>query len=146
VAAPEAVYSYSIEVPASAIDAQGHVNNVEFVRWMQDAAVAHADACGCTAATMAAAGAMWVVRAHHIEYLRPAFAGQRISVLTRVANFRRAFSLRRYKFVRDGDGVILAEGETDWVFVDSTSGRPRTVPDTIASLFPLVADDQSANP
>ena len=142
-AAPDAVYTYPIEVPPSAIDAQGHVNNVEFVRWMQDAAVAHADACGCTAAAMAAAGAMWVVRSHHIEYLRPAFSGQRISVQTWVANFRRAFSLRRYKFVRDGDGVILAKGETDWVFVDAASGRPRSVPESIAAMFPIFPDDQS---
>src|SRR5690349_18839955 len=67
VAAPEhAVYTYPVEVPPSAIDAQGHVNNVEFVRWMQEASVAHADACGCTAAAMAGVGAMWVVRSHHV--------------------------------------------------------------------------------
>ena len=144
-AAPEhADYTYPIEVPPSAIDAQGHVNNVEFVRWMQEAAVAHADACGCTAAAMAGVGAMWVVRSHHIEYLRPAFAGERISVLTWVANFRRAFSLRRYKFVRDGDGVVLARGETDWVFVDATSGRPRSVPEGIAGIFAVIGDEPGA--
>src|SRR4051794_18334412 len=40
-----------VEVLPSALDANGHANNVEFLRWMQDAAVAHADAVGCTAAT-----------------------------------------------------------------------------------------------
>ena len=84
-------HHHECDVPPTAIDANGHVNNIEFVRWMQDAAVAHSDAVGCTAATMAA-GATWVVRSHHIEYRRPAFAGDRIRVVTWVENNRRAFA------------------------------------------------------
>ena len=130
------LHEYEIEVTPSLIDANGHVNNVEFVRWMQEAAVRHADAAGCTAAT-AAAGATWVVRSHHVEYLRPAFAGDRVRVLTWVADYRRAFSLRRYRFVRAGDGVVLAKGETDWVFVDVARGRPRSIPEDIQGMFEL---------
>src|SRR6476646_6470477 len=121
------IHTYTIHVPAASIDANGHVNNIEFVRWMQEAAVAHADAAGCTAATLQA-GATWVVRAHQIEYLRPAFQGDRIDVLTWVADFRRVFSTRKYKFVRPSDNTVLAKGATDWVFVDARTGRPKSVP------------------
>jgi acyl-CoA thioester hydrolase len=134
------VYGYEFEVPAGAIDANGHVNNVEFVRWMQDAAVRHADARGLTAATRDA-GATWVVRSHRIDYLRPAMAGDRISVMTWVADFRRAFSLRRYRFTRAGDGTVLARGETDWVFVDVETGRPRSVPEELKSMFEVPPAD-----
>jgi acyl-CoA thioester hydrolase len=134
------VYEYEVEVPPSVIDANGHVNNVEFVRWMQEAAMRHATEMGCTAATQAA-GATWVVRSHHIEYLHPALAGDRLRVRTWVANFRRAFSLRRYKFIRDRDSNVLARGETDWVFVDRQSGRPRTIPSPIQSMFELLQND-----
>jgi acyl-CoA thioester hydrolase len=116
------------------------VNNVEFVRWMQDAAVAHADARGLTAATREA-GATWVVRSHRIEYLRPAMAGDRINVLTWVADFRRAFSLRRYRFTRASDGTVLARGETDWVFVDVKTGRPKSVPEELKGMFEVPAPD-----
>jgi acyl-CoA thioester hydrolase len=125
---------YEIEVGPSAIDANGHANNVEHVRWMQEAAAAHSGAVGCTAAT-AAAGATWVVRSHHIEYLRPVFEGEKVEVRTWVADFRRAFSLRKYEMVRQSDGAVLAKGETDWVFVDVASGRPRTIPEHIRGLF-----------
>jgi len=125
---------YELEVTASAIDANGHANNVEYLRWMQEAATSHSDAVGCTAATRAA-GATWVVRSHHIEYLRPAFAGDVVQVRTWVADFRRAFSLRKYEFVRCGDSTVLARGETAWIFVDVTSGRPRSVPQQIQALF-----------
>jgi acyl-CoA thioester hydrolase len=62
-----------------------------------------------------------VVRSHRIDYLRPAFAGDRVRVLTWVADFRRAFSLRRYRFLKAADDTLLAKGETDWVFFDTTA-------------------------
>jgi acyl-CoA thioester hydrolase len=132
-------FEFEIDVDASLIDANGHVNNVEFVRWMQDAATRHADATGCTAAT-AAAGATWVARSHHVEYLRPAFAGDRVRVQTWVADCRRAFSTRRYRFTRPSDGTKLARGETDWVFVDAATGRPRSIPEPIKAMFELPAE------
>ena len=140
------IYEHLIEVPASAIDANGHANNVEFVRWMQEAAVAHADAVGCTAATLAA-GATWVVRSHKIEYRRPAFLGDHIHVRTWVQDFRRAFSLRKYEFVRAGEKAVLASGETDWVFLDVQTGRPRRIPENLAALFELAnGSDVTAAP
>ena len=130
----EGVFEYEIEVDPASIDGNGHVNNVEFVRWMQEAAVRHADAAGCTAATRDA-GATWVARSHKVEYKRPAFAGDRVRVQTWVVDYRKAFSARGYRFSRAADGVVLAKGETDWVFVDVTSARPRTIPDDIRALF-----------
>ena len=37
------VYRWEFQVPAAAVDANGHVNNVEYVRWMQEAAVLHSE-------------------------------------------------------------------------------------------------------
>lgn len=127
---------YEIEVTAVSIDIQGHVNNVEYVRWMQDAATAHSDAVGCTAATRQH-GSAWVARSHRIEYLRPAFEGDCLEVRTWVSDIhRRVASLRSYEFVRRGDGVLVARGETEWVYVDSATGRPRSIPEHIRALFP----------
>ena len=39
--APAHAFSHEFQVPASAIDALGHANNVEYVRWVQDVAGAH---------------------------------------------------------------------------------------------------------
>ena len=35
------VYSKTITIPYTAIDENGHVNNVTYVQWMQDIAVEH---------------------------------------------------------------------------------------------------------
>jgi acyl-CoA thioester hydrolase len=135
----EAIYRIEIIVPAEAVDRNRHVNNVAYVQWMQDAAIQHSAAAGCTRMTEAI-GATWVARMHRIEYLSPAFAGEAITVLTWVADFRRVRSLRRYKFVRNADQKVLAQGETDWVLVDVATGRPRGIPSEMAKLFELVPD------
>ena len=128
------VHAIEFEVTAGAIDGNGHVNNAEFVRWMNDVAVAHADREGWSAATRAA-GAAWVARSHRIDYLRPAFLGDRIRARTWVVDVRGARSLRRYRFERTGDNTLLAEAETEFAFVDARSGRPRRVPADLIALF-----------
>ena len=135
----EAIYRDEFTVPETAIDGNGHVNNVAYVQWMQDIAIAHFTATG-GADLMHDLGGTWVARSHHIEYLRPAFAGDRIEASTWVANLRRVRSLRRYEFTRVSDGKTLARGETDWVFVDAVSGRPCTIPEEIRRVFTLVPD------
>ncbi|MDQ7786746.1 MAG: acyl-CoA thioesterase [Thermodesulfovibrionales bacterium] len=135
------IYQYEFTVPENTVDENGHVNNVVYIQWMQDVAVLHAEETGCTRATRSA-GATWVVRSHTVEYLRPAYIGDTIAVLTWVVNFRRVRSLRRYKFVRPKDNVVIARGETDWVFVDGKTGRPLTIPDEVKNTFELVAEDQ----
>lgn len=137
---PKSVYRHVFTVPDSALDQNGHVNNVAYVQWMQDLAILHFGASG-GAQAMQGAAATWVARSHKIEYLKPAFAGEDVTGLTWVVNFRRVRSLRRYRFLRQRDGTVLAEGETDWVFVDATSGRPRKIPDEITRLLPLVEGD-----
>jgi len=137
----DSVYRFEIEVTNDMLDRNRHVNNVAYVQWMQDAAVRHAEAAGCTRLTMAA-GATWVARHHHIEYLSPAHAGDKLSVLTWVSNMRRVRSLRKYRFVRVEDQALLAQGETDWVFVDAESGRPRAIPQEIQDRFRILGPEE----
>jgi len=132
----EAVYRDELEVPANAIDGNGHVNNVAYVQWMQDIAVRHFDAVGGMDA-IHAAGGTWVVRSHKIEYLSPAFAGDRVRAETWVVDLGRVRSHRRYRFTRVSDGKLLAKGETEWVFIDADSGRPRSIPESIRRVFTL---------
>ena len=98
-------YSKSFTIPESAIDENGHVNNVAYVQWMQDIAVEHYESVGGIQAQ--GNDATWFVREHRVEYLVPAFAGEEIEIRTWVENIRRVRSLRRYEFVRRSDGKIV---------------------------------------
>jgi len=135
------VYQYKLTVSEDAVDVNGHVNNLEYLRWMQDAAILHSDSQDCTKVTKAA-GATWVVRMHRVEYLRPAFAGEQIIVLTWVSNFRRVQSLRKYRIIRVKDKVVLVEGETDWVFINAKTGRLRSIPPNVIAAFEVLPKEK----
>lgn len=130
------IYSKNFIIPNSAIDENGHVNNVAYVQWMQDIAMEHYEAIGGVN-PMQLMGATWVVREHRIEYLLPAFAGEEIEIRTWVENVRRVRSLRKYEFVRKPDGRTLVRGETDWVFVDAKTGAPRAIPEEVSKVFAI---------
>jgi len=131
------VFRLQFRVPAEVVDANRHVNNVIYVQWMQDAAIGHAEACG-GARLARELGGSWFVRMHRIEYLKPAFLDDEVTVLTWVADWRKVRSLRRYRFLRNE--TVLAEGETDWVFVDATTGRPKPITEEIVSAFGIAPD------
>ena len=127
------IYSKTITIPQSAIDENGHVNNVAYVQWMQDIAVEHYASIG--GITAQGQDATWVVREHRIEYLLPAFVNEVIEIKTWVENIRRVRSLRKYEFVRKSDGKILVKGETDWVFANVKTVMPHAIPDQVSKIF-----------
>ena len=126
-------YSKTITIRQSAIDENGHVNNVTYVQWMQDIAVEHYASIGGIEAQ--GPDATWVVRSHRVEYFLPVFLGEEIEIRTWVENIQRVRSLRMYEFVRKFDGKTLVKGETDWVFVDVKSGRPLAIPEAVLNIF-----------
>lgn len=134
-----AVFLHEVIADKSTIDANGHVNNVVFVQWMQDVAIMHWESRGGIEMQQQE-GATWVARSHHIEYLSPAQLGDRITIRTWIADLRRVRSCRRYEFLRAADQQLLARGETDWVFIDAATGRPKTVPPAFMRQFDCEGD------
>jgi len=132
------IYRERFTVPADANDDNGHVNNVAYVQWMQDVAMRHSSAQGATAELYAQLGSSWVVRSHRVDYLRPAFAGDELEVWTWVCNLRRVRSHRRYRFLRASDQTLLVKAETDWVYINAQTGRPRSVHPQVVDAFDLL--------
>jgi acyl-CoA thioester hydrolase len=128
-------YSKLFIIPESAIDENGHVNNVAYVQWMQEIAIEHYASIGGIEAQ--GKDATWVVREHRIEYFLPAFVGEEIEVRTWVENIRRVRSLRKYEFIRKEDARVIVRGETDWVFVDANTGRPLPIPEQVSRVFSI---------
>jgi len=130
------IYSKTFLIPPSAIDENGHVNNVAYVQWMQDIAIEHYQFLSGVN-TMEPYGATWVVCEHRIEYFLPAFAGEAIEIRTWVETIRRVRSLRKNEFLRKRDGKVLVQGETDWVFVDIKTIAPRAIPEAVIRILSI---------
>lgn len=133
------VFHRSVTVGPESIDAVGHVNNREYLRWMEEIAVEHSTAQGWPMERYFAQRTAWVAISHYIEYLRPAQAGEVIDIHTWVANWNLRDSMRRYAVLREGK--LLARGETRWAFVDLDSGRARDIPVEVGTAFAVVEED-----
>ena len=80
-------FSLPITVSPADIDGLGHVNNVVYLRWMQEAATAHWESA---ASPELRAAVSWVVSRHEIDYKAPAFLGDRLVARTWVGEVRGA--------------------------------------------------------
>ena len=86
-----------------------------------------------------------MVRSHRIEYRQPAFVQQPIVISTWVADMKRVSSRRRYRILRVDDQALLAEAETNWAFINFSTGQPARIPAEMAAAFIIVADEPGVN-
>lgn len=119
------------------VDELQHVNNLVYLRWVQDVAVAHSAAVGLGLQTYLDRGASFVVRRHEIDYLRPALKDDEVDATTQVIAVTPATAERFTTIRRLSDGALLARANTLWAFVDLTNGRPVRIPEDIRARFPL---------
>jgi len=135
------IFEFEHTVHPSEIDSLGHANNVSYVQWMQSAALAHSAAQGWSHEAHREFGYGWVVRSHGIEYHQPAMAGDRIVIRTWVATMKKVTSLRRYRIIRVEDEELLAIAETNWAFINYSTGQPVRIPPEVADAFVVVKDE-----
>jgi acyl-CoA thioester hydrolase len=126
------VYELPLAVDAGDIDELGHVNNIVYLRWVQEAAVAHWRAL---APAEAQATVAWVVLRHEIDYARPAMPGDVLRARTWVGVAEGLSFERHTEIARQRDGRVLARARTVWCPIDIGSGRPRRVTDALRLLF-----------
>ncbi|MDT8320293.1 MAG: acyl-CoA thioesterase [Xanthomonadales bacterium] len=129
-----AFFDHPHRVMPEEIDELGHAANYHYVRWLQDAAVAHSAAVGWPSERYRQLGAGWVVRSHQITYLKPALAGDQLQIRTWVANMKPVLSLRRYE-IRNPRGDLLAKAETNWAFIRYETQKPQRIPPQVATSF-----------
>ena len=125
-------FELPILVEPSDIDALGHANNVTYVRWVQDAAVAHWRAA---APATEQDRLVWVLLRHEIDYRQPAYEGDSIVAQTWVGSATRLRFERLTEIRRAKDGAVLASSRTVWCPLDAVTGKPTAVSPEIRALF-----------
>ena len=124
-------FAIGVQILPGDVDGMGHVNNVVYVRWVQEAAIAHWSA---VAPADAQAAIFWVVLRHEIDYLRAARPGDAVRACTWIGHAQSMRFERHTAIIRD-DGTVLARARTLWCPVDAATGRPRRVPPEVRAAF-----------
>lgn len=135
------VFVSKLVVAADEIDPNNHVNNLAYLKWMQDSALAHSTAEGWPLERYLTERVSWVARKHTIEYLKPAFLNEELKIETWVSEIGNRSSVRKYRCIRDKDQTVLSVAETLWVCVDMSSGKPIEIPDKLRSSFEVVPEE-----
>ena len=125
-------FELPIKIQPDDIDEVGHVNNVVYVRWIQDAAVAHwRDAAPATDQ----ARLFWVVLRHEIDYKRAALLHDEIVARTWVGQASRRTFERHTELLRATDRKLLARARTLWCPIDVETGKPTDVSPEVRARF-----------
>lgn len=125
-------FELSITITPKDIDELGHVNNVVYLRWVQEAAVAHWRAVATTAQQ---AEVVWVVVRHEIDYKHAARLDDRIIACTWVGSATTQTFERHTEILCARDRRLLARARTLWCPIDIRSGRPLRVGSDIRERF-----------
>jgi len=125
-------FEMKVRVAASDIDEQNHVNNTVYLRWVQDAAVAHWRAMASAAAQREIG---WVVVRHEIDYKAPGSLGDEVVLRTWVGEATRLRFERLTEILRKSDQRLLATARTLWVPINATTGKPMRVSAEVREQF-----------
>lgn len=125
-------FEIPIQVAAADIDELGHVNNIVYLRWVQEVAVAHWKRI---APPVDQARLLWVVLRHEIDYRQAARSGDRLVARTWVGGATQLKFERHTEIVRAGDRVLLARALTIWCPIDAQTGRPTLVSPEVRAIF-----------
>ena len=126
------IFEYPITILQSDIDEQGHVNNIIYLKWVQEAAISHWTS---VADAKMLANNLWVVSRHEIDYLKSAYIDSKLIAKTWVTDPQGAKS-ERYVTIMDAETeTIYAKIKTTWYLLDFKTKRPKRIDAEIVNAF-----------
>lgn len=129
-----------IVVDPSAIDEYAHANNAEYLRWIEQVSWAHSESLGLSLARYRELDRGMAVHRHELDYLAPAFEGDRLRLATWIIDSDARLTLtRRFQLIRPADGRTLLRARTRFACIELSSGRPRRLPEEYRRVYGEVA-------
>ncbi len=128
-------FELALTIKPSDIDEMGHVNNVVYLSWVQDVAIAHWDSL--TTGQHRAKYA-WVAIRHEIDYHAGAVLGDALIARTWTGTARGMRFPRHTEIIRvdeSGNRKRMATAVTQWCPLERSTGRPTRLPTEIAAFF-----------
>ena len=125
------MHETKLRVRYSETDAQGIVNNANYLSYFEVGRVEWLRAAGLSYKELEERGYGFVVVEVHAFYKRAARFDDELTLRTRLAELKKASFRFEYALLRDGE--VLATGYTRHGCVELTSGRPSRLPGDLAA-------------
>lgn len=129
-------FTRKITVTPEHLDGFGHVNNVNYLKWLEDVAWEHSNALGLGWEAYRALNTGCVVHRHELDYLAATFAGDELLSATWIhENSGRLDMWRRYQIIRLADRKTVLRAASRFICVDFTTGRPKRQPREFVAAY-----------
>ncbi len=131
----ETAFLRRIEPGPADIDELGHVNNVVYLRWVQDIAITPWHA---VAPDDMVGGEVWVALKHTIEYRDPILPGEVAEIRTWLGRPHGPRFDRHVDIRKPGAKRFSACATTEWCRINRDSRRPMRIGEDVKAAFGLV--------
>lgn len=126
------IFKKDMVVTEDDLDVLNHVNNVRYIRWIEDVIKDHWLA---HAPEHLKKAYLWVVLHHNVSYKNPAFSGDIIKFKTEVLEIGGATSLCLIEMYDGRTGKTFAVAKTRWCLLDAVTQKPRRITEAIEEVF-----------
>lgn len=137
------IFDLEQHVQPEHIDVLGHVNNVVYVSWMQDVALAHVESLGLGVEQYLELKHAMVAVEHHMQYRKAAIEGDCIVLRTWLDDINALYLSRQYVFYRPADQSILFVATTKWACVEIATGRPKRMSPTFTQAYQPISTQEN---
>lgn len=125
-----------IEVKAEHIDGLGHVNNTQYVTWMENCAWQHSEHLQLDLAQYRALDRAMVITRHEIDYLGSAFLHEALLMATWVGKIEKSLTMKRYfQLYRPKDQTTLLRASTQFACIALSTGRAKRMPELFVNGY-----------
>ena len=108
------------------MDAFGHVNNVQYYRYIESARIAYMQALDVLSSDI-----YTVVSTNQCQYLAPVFYPDTLKIAAKVVELRNSACRMHYLLWSEQQQQVVAEAEAVVVFVDQAHLKKTSIPDAI---------------
>ncbi|MEO9571943.1 MAG: acyl-CoA thioesterase [Polaribacter sp.] len=124
------IFSLTIKVSKEDIDTLHHVNNLVYVKWMDDIATKH---YAFLTKDNPLPQYVWVVTKHEIDYKNQAILGDEITVKTWVGETKGITSVRFMEFYKKE--ILLVKAKTTWAMLASKTLKPARIRENVLKVL-----------
>ena len=121
-----------IIVSKNDLDDLNHVNNVVYIKWVQEIAKNHWNSLVSNEITK---NYYWVLLEHQIKYLNPAFLNDKIRLKTYIDKNEGVKSVRIVEIYNKDTNKLLVTSKTIWCLINAKTNKPNRITDEIRQAF-----------
>ena len=126
------VYTSKIVVLPAHLDALQHVNNVQYLHWMMEAAEAHWKERATAAQQYEF---IWVVSKHDIHYKGAALLGDVLELTTYTGECTGAGWWRHFTIHNTTTDAVIVQAKTLFVLLSRETEKPLRIQDAVLAIF-----------